>query len=466
MITFLLQLFVFVLWSALLWFGLQRLLRAIPALAQWPAGYWLALLCCSLPLWPPLQWRQDWALPAGLLQPVADTASYWTAQVMHPSLEPTLHWSELTVVLLCFIWLVGAGWRLWQLRQQWQQLGLLAAQATDVTPTDVLQGLNAQAAELLALMLARVNIKQQQRAGSPFVYGFFRMSLLLPANFVAYPAAERMLLLQHELCHIRRFDPQQLLCWRLLAALCWFNPVVAKLEAAFVRAMELYVDRQVLANQPELALSYGKAMLTSLKYQQYADHVSVGFTQQKVDEQFYQQRLYQLFQPLPVWSAKRLVALLSAAVTGMLLCYFLFSQLWSQQAAPRQWQWPLQQVAINSHFGVKSAIRQYRPHSGLDLAGQVGDQVLAAAPATVLIADHSSLNPNLGLVVLLDHGGGYQTLYAHLQHVQVQPGDIVRTGEQIAAVGSSGKATGPHLHLELLQRGVQQDPMLYLPALP
>lgn len=462
----LLQLGVFVLWSYLLWCGLQIFWRTKPALAQWPAGYWLALFCCTLPLWPPLQWQQEWVIPVALLQPVAETTAYWTAQVMHPSVMPQLHWSELLVVLLSGIWFTGFCWHLRQLRQQWQQLQLFTEQAAAVTASDILQGICPSAIAAIKPQLLQLQLKQQQGTGSPFVFGFFRLSLLLPANFAYFPAAERLLLLQHELCHVRRHDPQQLLCWRLLAALCWFNPVVARLEAAFVRAMELTVDRQVLAQQPELALSYGKAMLTSLKYQQYANQISAGFTRQKVDEQFYQQRLTQLFQPVVLWPLHRLAALIMAVLLGMLCCYLLFSQLWWRQTAPEQWHWPLQRVEVNSGFGVKSAIRQYRPHTGLDLAGHAGDEVRAVAPATVLIADNSSLHPNLGLVVLLDHGAGYQSLYAHLQQVNVRPGDRVMAGTAIAAVGSSGKATGPHLHFELLLQGVQQDPMLYLPALP
>ncbi len=462
----LLQLCVFVLWSFLLWSGLQVVLRKRPALAQWSTGYWLALFCCTLPLWPPLKWQQEWVIPAALLEPVAGTTAYWTAKVMHPGLSAQLHWSELLLMLLSCIWFSGACWRLWQLRQQWRRLSLLSAQADNLVLSAVLQGINPAAADQLGAQLAKLQIKQQQGTGSPFVFGFFRLSLLLPANFSDFPPAERVLLLQHELCHVQRCDPQQLVCWRLLAALCWFNPVVSKLEAAFVCAMEFCVDRQVLASQPELALSYGKAMLTSLKYQQHASQVSAGFTQQQLDEQFYQQRLVQLFQPVPLWPARRLTALVVVLLLLMLLGYLLLSQVWGQHAAPRQWQWPLQQVEVNSSFGVKSALRQYRPHSGLDLAGHTGDEVRAVATARVLIADDSTLHPNLGLVVLLDHGAGYQTLYAHLQQVNVKPGDRVLAGAPIAAVGSSGKATGAHLHFELLHQGVPQDPMLYLPALP
>jgi murein DD-endopeptidase MepM/ murein hydrolase activator NlpD len=76
----------------------------------------------------------------------------------------------------------------------------------------------------------------------------------------------------------------------------------------------------------------------------------------------------------------------------------------------------------------------------------------------VLIADSHSLHSRFGKVVLLDHGQGYQTLYAHLDNFSVQSGSRVSAGQQIGAVGASGVATGPHLHFELLQQGQQLDP--------
>lgn len=465
MLLVLVQLVVFVGWSYLLWTALQVLLRRIPALAQWPAGYWLVLLCCSLPLWPPLQWQQDWIMPPQLLQQGVGTAAYWVAAPMHPGLQQKLGGADLLVLLVFTCWISGAAWRLWQLIRQWRQLQLLCRKAQAVSAIDLLTGINETSAAGLTEQLGLLQLKQQG-ASSAFVFGFFRLHLVLPANFVFFPPAERLLLLQHELCHVRRRDPQQLLCWRLLGVLCWFNPVVQKLETAFIRAMELSVDRQVLAQQPELALSYGKAMLTSLKYQQHASQVSAGFTGQTFDEQFYRQRLSQLFQPVPLWPAGKLLLLALVTLLMMACCHLVLSQFSWQRAAPEQWQWPLQQVAVNSGYGVKSAIRQYKPHLGLDLAGRSGDHVLAVAPGRVLIADDNSLDRNFGLVVLLDHGDGYQTLYAHLQQSQVKPGDKVAAGELIGGVGSSGKATGPHLHFELLHFGVQQDPMLYLPALP
>jgi murein DD-endopeptidase MepM/ murein hydrolase activator NlpD len=71
--------------------------------------------------------------------------------------------------------------------------------------------------------------------------------------------------------------------------------------------------------------------------------------------------------------------------------------------------------------------------------------------------------PQYGTVVVIDHGHGWQTLYAHLQVADVVVGQQVLAGEQIARVGSTGRVTGPHLHLEMLHNGERVDPQAYLP---
>jgi murein DD-endopeptidase MepM/ murein hydrolase activator NlpD len=101
-------------------------------------------------------------------------------------------------------------------------------------------------------------------------------------------------------------------------------------------------------------------------------------------------------------------------------------------------------------------------HSGIDLAAARGTPVMATLPGIVTV--YVSVT-GYGLHVIIDHGGGLSSLYGHLNTVLVLSGEYVDAGEVIGTVGSTGNATGPHLHFEIRRDGVAEDPRLDL-ALP
>ncbi len=95
-------------------------------------------------------------------------------------------------------------------------------------------------------------------------------------------------------------------------------------------------------------------------------------------------------------------------------------------------------------------------HAGLDIAVPTGSYILAAGAGRVMEAAE---DPTYGLYLLLDHGAGYQSLYAHASELLVEPGDLVRTAEVIGLTGSTGRSTAPHLHFEILLNGQPVDPL-------
>jgi murein DD-endopeptidase MepM/ murein hydrolase activator NlpD len=131
---------------------------------------------------------------------------------------------------------------------------------------------------------------------------------------------------------------------------------------------------------------------------------------------------------------------------------------------------PLAHSWISQGFGCTSfsfepvdlACPGHHWHSGIDLAAARGTPVMATLPgiATVVISA-----TGYGLHVIIDHGGGLSSLYGHLNTVTVTTGDYVEAGEVIGTVGSTGKATGPHLHFEIRRDGIAEDPRQDL-ALP
>ena len=119
---------------------------------------------------------------------------------------------------------------------------------------------------------------------------------------------------------------------------------------------------------------------------------------------------------------------------------------------------------VVSGFGYRyHPILHYRRlHSGIDMTAPAGTPVYATGDGVVRVAGRNTQGySGYGVVVLVDHGFGFQTLYAHMQGVNVRVGQKVKRGEQIGTVGSSGMSSGNHLHYEVIQNGKKVDPVYY-----
>lgn len=116
---------------------------------------------------------------------------------------------------------------------------------------------------------------------------------------------------------------------------------------------------------------------------------------------------------------------------------------------------------FTSGFGVRRSPYgdRVKMHEGLDIANRPGTDVFAPADGTVVFADVKS---GYGQTLILDHGYGLETWYAHNSKLLVQKGQRVRRGERITKLGNSGRSTGPHLHYEVRFRGLPIDPYTYI----
>jgi murein DD-endopeptidase MepM/ murein hydrolase activator NlpD len=134
----------------------------------------------------------------------------------------------------------------------------------------------------------------------------------------------------------------------------------------------------------------------------------------------------------------------------------------SQVAVPNapRFQWPVEGT-LTSPFNVRSSGR--RLHLGIDIANKKGTPVRAACSGRVIYSDSKYL-PSMGNMILIEHAGGWVTLYSHNERNLVKEGDVVETGQVIAAVGATGNATGPHLHFEIRKNAdTPVNPIEYLP---
>jgi murein DD-endopeptidase MepM/ murein hydrolase activator NlpD len=120
--------------------------------------------------------------------------------------------------------------------------------------------------------------------------------------------------------------------------------------------------------------------------------------------------------------------------------------------------WPVDrsEVVVTAEFG---ALRGGSRHQGIDLAAPAGTPVKVSADGVVVFAGKDG---RYGKTVLVDHGGGYRTRYAHLKGIDTKRGKKVKRGDRIGRVGKSGNASGTHLHYEVLRNGVAVNPRPYL----
>lgn len=122
---------------------------------------------------------------------------------------------------------------------------------------------------------------------------------------------------------------------------------------------------------------------------------------------------------------------------------------------------PLEGAALTSGFGMRThpVPGGRRGHKGIDLSSPIGTPIYATADAVVTRADWFS---SYGLFISLDHGAQLETRYGHLSRLNVAEGQVVKKGDLIGYVGSTGRSTGPHLHYEVRIAGTAVNPVPYM----
>lgn len=125
----------------------------------------------------------------------------------------------------------------------------------------------------------------------------------------------------------------------------------------------------------------------------------------------------------------------------------------SARATSAGYIWPTSVHRITQYFGWR--------HTGIDIAGPIGSPLYASRPGRV-VRSRCGWNGGYGCYIILDHGGGIRTLYAHASKLLVSTGQRVQQGDVLAEMGSTGRSTGPHIHFEVRVNGSRQNPLKYI----
>ena len=128
--------------------------------------------------------------------------------------------------------------------------------------------------------------------------------------------------------------------------------------------------------------------------------------------------------------------------------------------------WPIDRTKLRNKIGafgyrMHPIYHRWKFHSGVDLPGHIGDPVYATGDGVVKETERTRSRAGYGTQILLDHGFGYQTRYAHLSKILVERGDSVKRGQIIGEVGNTGASTAPHLHYEVIYMRSFVNPVNY-----
>jgi murein DD-endopeptidase MepM/ murein hydrolase activator NlpD len=124
--------------------------------------------------------------------------------------------------------------------------------------------------------------------------------------------------------------------------------------------------------------------------------------------------------------------------------------------------WPVPgHRTVTSGFGIRlhPVFRVHRQHLGIDIGAPHGARVVASDTGTVITSEYDR---SYGHYIVISHGNGMTTLYAHLSSRGVRRGDVVVRGDTIGRIGSTGVSTGPHLHFEVMINGSRVNPQRHL----
>jgi murein DD-endopeptidase MepM/ murein hydrolase activator NlpD len=399
---------------------------------------------------------------------------------------PVSHVLSLLAALWLPVYAIGLAWAIArQLRARRLWRGLLAS--AHRLSADELQAHNAFTDDQRRHITQRgLTLMRTDAAISPMLIGVLHPILLLPAHLDALTREQQQMIIAHELHHWRARDPLCLTLASYLQTLFWFNPTLRWMSRQMEWALELSCDQHVLAKRPQhQRKQYAASLLQQWSAMTPAGVAAFGGATITARIRHMQQDSLPPLSATAAWliATAFLAIIATGAVMQPALAYSIPAPAAPTQtppatttetpappaeapapATPEAWRMPLDKIRVTSFFGTLRSVLP-TPHRGIDFGAAKGTPVHASSSGTVIAAGAiAENNGRYGNTVIIEHGAQH-VLYAHLNSVAVKPGQHIRAGQLIGAVGETGFATGPHLHLEIRQNGHLIDPATMLAGL-
>jgi murein DD-endopeptidase MepM/ murein hydrolase activator NlpD len=290
--------------------------------------------------------------------------------------------------------------------------------------------------------------------------------------FISGNLKDNKAIADHEKVHARQGHSYDLLLAELACALLWFNPFVFFHKHAIRLNHEYLADQRILQSDFDIE-KYLKTLTESLYHSQipgFASHFNQGLTKKRICMMFNTQSRkrafvhYALIVPvilfiLTAYSKPHLTQIKNVHVLPVLQVQDSIPSILPFRKADSK------SVFLTSGFGKRKNPYTHKPdiHNAIDFRAPEGLDIIAPASGIVEQANEDSI-PGYGKMVIISHGAGYKTLYAHLSEISVHTGEQVNIGQVIGKVGSTGISIGPHLHYSVIRSGVFVDPATYIPA--
>jgi murein DD-endopeptidase MepM/ murein hydrolase activator NlpD len=300
-------------------------------------------------------------------------------------------------------------------------------------------------------------------------YSFFRY-IFVNRKLYDNGKIERELIL-HEEAHCRQYHSIDVVMLEIINIFFWFNPVILLFRSSVQLNHEYYADNSVLTNSD--SEDYHQ-LLINLVIQNNTSYLVSNFKHSLIKN-----RLIMMTKKNPSGNAilRKAAGITVFLFLGMAITFskekilsINIPEIKILEISPvigneKPELWPVK-IGDNSSLSRKFGEKNFNPitktqrvHYGIDIKAIFGTDVMATAGGKVIKAIYDG---GFGNTIVIDHGDGYQSKYAHLKDFAVKNGDLVTKGQTIGHVGSSGLSTGPHLHFEISLVGESLNPLNYL----